>query len=405
MNPNRFLQSKMGGSAMVLALLAVVILSVTGVGLLAIGLQSRLFAIRNVSEMAARCAADAGLTEAILEMNKKLQADIWDDSTLPRAADGVLPNCNASFSYAVTKNADGDYVVESTGKSGRAVRTVNCTLPLQGPFEYAVFAQGVAILKAGTLVDTYNSLDPLDTDVKVQIGTSSVLPDSIILNSRVVVNGDVVVGVSGDVESVIRDRGTVTGDKYAISEEVGFPAVAAPVLDDRGGISVHGTTLTIMPADSGKYEQITLKRAAAPAILEIKGGDVILYVTGDIKLGESCEIMIDNGASLTLYLDGDLDAGNNAGINNKNSPTKFKLYGTAQHQQNLNLKAKSNTLGAVYAPNADIVVMATGDLYGAFIGKSFEMKSGGNLYYDAALRDVDVSDEAVRFVVRQWSEQ
>jgi hypothetical protein len=49
--------------------------------------------------------------------------------------------------------------------------------------------------------------------------------------------------------------------------------------------------------------------------------------------------------------------------------------------------------------------MALGDVYGSFVGNSFQMMSGGNFYYDEALQEVSVDDEAVEFVVRGWSEE
>ena len=83
-------QSKRKGSVIVLMLLAVVVLSVMGVGLLSLGLRGRTIAIRNTSKIAARCAADAGLTKAVFEMNEKLKVKPWDGSTLPQATNETL---------------------------------------------------------------------------------------------------------------------------------------------------------------------------------------------------------------------------------------------------------------------------------------------------------------------------
>jgi len=266
--------------------------------------------------------------------------------------------------------------------------------------------KGALTLKAGTLVDGYNSQDAGDTDVEVNIGTNSILSNSIVLNSGVTVDGDILVGIGGSVEDVIQDMGATTDERYAIPEEVEYPVITVPALTDMStGISVHGTTLTIGPADSGEYSEITLKRAPNPGILEIAGGDVVLHVTGNIDLGQDCEIIVSEGASLTLYLDGNLVAGNDAGINNKNSPANFKLYGTGGAGQVFGLKAKGGFYGAVYAPNAEITINAGGDIYGSFVGSSFELKSGGNFYYDEALRNTSVDDVGVRFVIKQWSEE
>ena len=387
-----------------LVMLVVALLLVTGIGLLGLGLDSRIFAIRDSSGVAARCAADAGMTKAIFEMNEKLKVKPWDDSTLPGTADEVLPGCNATFGYAVTGNSTSGYSVEATGNALESEKKVYCDLRLMTPFESALFVQENLILKPGTHVQGYNSLDSGDTDVDLQIGTNDITEDSIVLGSGVVVDGDVVVGLGGDVETVIQDQGATTGDRYPITSEAIFPVVTVPSLPDKGGvISAHGTTVTIGPADSGEYDGIDLKNAANPGVLEVSGGDVVLYITEDIDLGQSCEIIIDEGSSLVLYLEGDLIGDNDAGVNNMNVPANFKLYGVGE-SQSIDLKAKSDFVGAVYAPNADITIYSNGDLYGSFIGSSFEMKSSSNFYYDEALLNTSLNDAAVCFVVSNWRE-
>jgi len=406
MNRQKPVQSKRKGSAIALVLLAVVLLSAVGVGLLSLGLHSRIFAIRNASDITARCAVDAALTKALFEMNEKLKVQSWNDSDLPQTTNELLPNCDAIYSYTVTGDIDSGFTVEAIGKSNQAERRANSVLQLQGPFESAIFVQGALILKAGTLIDGYNSLNPGDTDVEVKIGTNSILPNSVILNFGVTVDGDVLIGVGGDVQNVIQNQGATIDDMYAIIVEVVFPDITVPLLPDMGtDIAVHGKTLKIGPTNSGIYQEIEIKRAADPGILEIDGGEVVLYVTDTIDMGQDCEIVVNEGASLVLYLDGDLYSGNNAGINNKNSPLKFKLYGTGEVGQEIDLKAKGDFSGAVYAPNAEIVINAGGDIYGSFVALSFELKSGGNFHYDEALRNVTVDDEGLRFVVEHWSEQ
>jgi len=69
------------------------------------------------------------------------------------------------------------------------------------------------------------------------------------------------------------------------------------------------------------------------------------------------------------------------------------------------LKAKSSWYGAIYAPNADISIKAGADLYGSFIGSSFENKAGGFIWYDAALQNVSTTDIGVAFIVERWHEE
>lgn len=112
-------------------------------------------------------------------------------------------------------------------------------------------------LKSGTTVDGYNSADPLDKDIKVDIGSQSASDSSVILNKGSTVEGDVF--VAGNVDSAIKDLGaTVTGDKF-VSAPQPLPPVTAPVLPDKGAISAKGQTVKITPANSGTYSSIDLQ--------------------------------------------------------------------------------------------------------------------------------------------------
>jgi hypothetical protein len=398
-------QQRSGGFALAAMLCAVVILFIIGAGILSVGLQKRGFAVRTSSDISARCAADAGITKAFFEMNEKLKAIPWDGSSLPEVTQETLPNTGATYSYEVSGDLDGGYSVKSSGKSGLQQKVITCSLELQGPFERAILARESLVLKSGTLDKGYNSDDTWDNDIDVKVGTKSTLPDSIVLNPGVDIDGDVVVGVGGKVETVVKDLGASSHRMYALTKEVVLPPVSAPELEDKGaGIEVQGTTLIIGPADTGQYGKIEVKKASNPGILEVNGGDVMLYVTGNISLGQDCEIIIKKDASLVLYVDGDMVMANSGGINNENNPTNFLLFGTGTQGQKLTLKAKSESFGAVYAPNAIVTIMADSDVYGAITAQSFEMKSGGNFYYDKALRKVYFDDEAVRFVIKDWRE-
>lgn len=409
---NKPLQSKLlirrgnRGFALATMLCTVVILLIIGMGILSVGLQSRGFAVRSSSDIVARCAADAGVTKAVFEMNEKLKVIPWNEGSLPEANSETLPNSDAIYSYAVSGDLTNGYNVKSKGQYGLRGKTIGCSLSLVGLFESAIFTKQTLILKAGTLVDGYNSGDPWDTNIEVHVGTKSTLPDSVVLNPGVVVKGNVAVGVGGNVGTVIKDLGASTYRKYSMLLDVKLPLVTVPELVDTGSdIKVQGATITVGPADNGQYGEIELKKTSNPGILEVTGGDVVLYITGDISLGQSCEIVIKDGSTLALYLDGDMTADNNSGINNEGAPTSFKLFGTSTEDQSLTLKAKSESLGAIYAPNATVTIMADGDIYGAITAKSVELKSGGNFYYDKALREVGTEDDAVRFVINQWREE
>jgi len=403
----KLLQSKKRGSAIPLAIVVVLILLAMGTGLLRMGLNSRIFSTRSASDIAARCAADAGLTKALFEMNEKLQVRFWDGSTLPQAIDANLPNFDAVFSYSVTGDVASGYTISSVGTAGQAQRTVYATLELEGLFEHAILTKEYLILKSGTTVDGYNSLDPLDTDIDVDIGTQSTLDSSIILNSGIIVEGDVIVGIGGDPNTVIKDLGATTGYQYSALEEDPLALITPPTLPDWGAdITVTGEIVTIGPADSGQYGNLILAKGTTLGVLEISG-DVVLYLTGNIDLGESCELVIKENSSLTVYIDGDIHCRVGSSVNNENppeDPMKFQLYGTSETTQFFDIKAKTTWSAVIYAPNADVDLYANGDFYGSVVADSFEFKAGGNYHYDKALKEVEIDDEGVRFVVNRWHE-
>jgi len=409
-NKKKLLQLKKPASAMPLALIAVMILLAMGVSIMSLGLQGRIYSIRIASDITARCAADSGLTMALFEMNEKLHAKPWNDSKLPEATNVSLPYCDAVCSYIVTGDLSG-YSITSIGKSGQAQRTVRATLELKGLFDNAVLTKVNLTLKSGTLIDGYNSLDALDTDTDADIATQSTSDSSITLNTGVAVNGDVRVGRGGNPDTAIKDLGaTIAGFKYGATENDPLPQIAAPTdLFYMGTpIAAKGSTVTISPADSGTYTGIDLKSTGQPGVLEVDGGTVELHITGDIEIGQSCEIVVKDGSSLILYVDSDIHCRESSGINIEN-PAKeaetLKLYATGQAAQYFDIKAKSEWVGVIYAPNADVDLYANGDVYGSVVANNFEFKAGGNYHYDKALKKVKVDDEGVRFVIKRWKEE
>ena len=63
MNRSKLLQTKRGGFTLAMVLFVVLLLLIIGVGVLSVGAQRRLGGVRTCSEITARSAADAGLTQ------------------------------------------------------------------------------------------------------------------------------------------------------------------------------------------------------------------------------------------------------------------------------------------------------------------------------------------------------
>ncbi|MHC4203795.1 MAG: DUF7305 domain-containing protein [Planctomycetota bacterium] len=398
---NKRLKSQETGSALTLMLFAAVLLTLTGMALLNLSFQSRITAIRTAQVIQARWSADAGLEKAVVEMNNKLSAKTWSDISMPSATKEALFQSDQSFSYQVDKDGSGNYTVTSTGMAGPAIKRVYATMGFKGLFDSAILVKDRISLMPNTLIAGYNSEDAADTDFDLKLGTTSNSADRIPLGPGTVVEGDVFVGIGGDPNTVIGAGGTITGRKFTLLEEPDFPVITPPSLPNTGtALSAIGTTITLDPTGSGTYTELNL----SSGVLEIQGGDVELHITGNIDMGNGCELIVRPGSSLTLYVDGNISADNSAGFNNQAGNVKdFQLFATGTEQE-FNLKAMSSIFGTVYAPDVDITLYPKAEMRGAIIGKSVTFKSGGTFYYDETLRDVSIDDAGACFIVKRWRE-
>jgi len=391
-------KAKKSGFIIPMAMVAAVFLFVIGVGMLCIGFNRHMAAIRANRQLAARDAADYGLTKAVYEMNKKLRFASWSDANLPAQANTLVPGADASYGYVVNGDMWNGYSARATGDCGSAHRTINCNFRIRGPFENAILTRSSMVLYNNSLVDWFNYDDDDDS---LKVGTTSSLDGSVVLKSGVTINGDFVVGEGAKPIDVIDDQGaTIEGIVYsgAADNDIMIPEVPDPLAsaDSSGSIQIPRTLTT-----SGKYDNIRLLNGG---VLTIEN-DVELYVTGDVTLDNSAGIDIDPNAHLTIYLGGDLNGGNSSGFNNQTQqPPRLKLYGL-ETCNDIILKNSAVFYGIIYAPTATVNMYNGAELYGAVVADSYIQKNTAAFYYDASLRDVGLGDDFIRFVPTHWREQ
>jgi hypothetical protein len=400
---NKLLRPNSKGSVIAMVMLTLVVLLIVGVGLLHLGMQSRVLSVQRSSSMAARCAADAGLAKAMYEMNQKLETKPWNDSTLPSAANAALPNCDATYSYKIAKDPQGDYVIISVGKMGQETSTITCVLKVQSPFDYAMFGSRYLWLKAGTTIEGYN-YDSLDEILK--IGVNSTEAGAIFARLGVLIDGDVFVGPGGDPSVVIdaQHEVVITGECFALDEvhpltPVPFPShlAALPSL----GILNNSMTLT----SNARCEEIDLRNNTIITV----DGPVSLYVVGETWIDTGAQIKIvdantNPNACLNLYLGNKFTVQNGGALNNFDKDTsKLKIYGL-KDCINFSFLTDSTLYGAVYAPYANFVMLNKVEIYGAVVIDRLSQQVSSTYHYDASLKYGSVNDELVTFAVGKWSE-
>jgi choice-of-anchor A domain-containing protein len=406
----RQLQSKRDGFAMATVLCVVVLLLVIGAAVLSLGLHGRSLAVRTSSEITARCTADAGLTKALAEMNKQLALKTFNDAGLPSAAYEPLPNCDSTYSYDVSKItlADGNdlYTIKCIGKAGLSRKTVNCTLEMKGIFEYAIYVAENLTLRSGTTISAYNQGAD---DPPLQIGTNSTEAGAVTCKTGVTIDGDIVVGPGGDPEVVINNTSEafITGGAYSSLIKNKTPNINVPqALLDMVSSGAIDSSATL--SSTAKYDNINLVGASTDPNKIDKvtvDGNIKIYVTGDLRLGNGDEVEILPNASLIVFLGGNLYVDNSGAINNlTQDPKKLKIFGL-DTCTNIDFKNSGIFYGAIYAPDADIHLYNGFNVYGAVVGKSFTQDVNANFFYDMLLREIDPHEIGVHMVIKRWSEQ
>ena len=403
MHKNKRLQSNRNGFAMALVIVTLIILFITGIGLLSLGMHSRNFAVQTCAGIAARSAADAGLTKALVEMNDKLKIKPWDDSSLPYTINEPLPDSDAVFSYKVTGDRINGYTIFSVGKYGQVEKQVSCDLTLEGPFDTAIYGSDLISLKAGTTIDGYNYTKPGEC---LKIGTNSILPSKVIARSEVTIKGDVFCGPGGDPDTVIDTKleAVITGETYALDEAFEMPPVELPnylqTLPSIGEISS-----SMILTGPTRCEGVSLMNR-----MLIINGPVDLYCNGDFNLDVLSRVVIVDAtlnphAYLNLYLDGNFTAKNSSSVNNDTKdPRKLKVYGLDKCKS-FQFLINSAFYGAIYAPDAEVALQYEVEIYGAILGKILTQQVAADFHYDASLKQGCVSDEMVTFVIKQWFEE
>ncbi len=397
MNCKSFFKKNRTGAILPLVVLIVLLLMIIGLGVTGLGLHSRLFAIQSADNIVARTAADAAVNDALSKMNEKIKIKPWNDSSLPAATDVALLNSDATYDYQVIDNND-IYTIEATGRSANHVHTISSSLRLFSMFEYALFAKHGIDLKHCSKIDWINHKNG---DPPFEVGTASIATGAVQLMSGAMINGNVAVGMDGDPEVVINGKhnATITGISYPYTYVPPVPSVVVPdFLASMGSSGQLKNTATLNA--SAKYSSINLGNSKVLTITK----PISIYVTGSVLLGNDAMIKIEGGGSLNLYVGGTFDGANSAGFNNGTADSRNLGIYCLDTCTKVIFKNSGDFYGTIYAPNAAVTIDNSADVYGSVVSDSFMLKATGRLIYDANLRNRNINEEGVRFVINRWSE-
>jgi Tfp pilus assembly protein PilX len=397
------------GATLVLVTVIGVILGILGLSMINLGYDARLLAVRDVQKVQARCAADAGLWEAYTRMQQKLirahqDLTAWTGPIDPDS--GTLPATNADYNYHVDAHT-GYWEIVSTGTCGTATKTVHGILDLDS------YAEGIGV---EDFIDAYNGtyfgfVGPGSIwDMKIRSNTTE--DNAMLFMAWVQVDGDVFCGPGGLPEDVIDTKNTtrITGQCGASPSRMIWPDVTAPA----DCVAYTGPDLDhTMDLPYGRYvwDNLTIeKESVTDTVITIlphpydPNEPTVIYVTDTLSLQQGTEIHVAAGAKLEVYIGVELNAGEDTGFSNDNTLAEtLKIFGLPTCDTII-LKTKSATYAVVYAPDADVSMNNSGDIYGSITANSFSIKQSGNFYFDTNLKNVTIDDILARFIISRWWE-
>ena len=391
------------GIAIVTVVILTFILLVLGAAFLKLATTERISADKNVHLNKAFYLAETGVERGREWLNST--------SILPTEQQVLFleePFGGGTYDVTIEPISATEYEISSTGRFGHptVAKTLNVIMQAQSVFSYAVFGDEEVTMMSNSYTDSYNSQNGLYGGANVgsngDIGTNAITtaPDyAINIRNNAWVNGDAFIGPEGDIYQAIdvADTGLITGEQGVLDSEFPLPEVVAPTgLPVCGELVLDGDfTIT----NSGEYSLIILTNNS---ILTLDG-DITLYITGPLELNSNSQLVVTEGSDINIYLGDDFYQESNTAVNNvTKDPTKLSIYGLPT-TDDIIWYSNSEFYGALYAPDADILINSNAQIYGSIIGNTVTLDSNATVHYDEAL--AEESDYIVGYRVVYWEEE
>jgi len=172
-----------------------------------------------------------------------------------------------------------------------------------------------------------------------------------------------VVGVGGDPDTVItlEGSGTITGSSAVLDANVVIPPVSEPsgMGSSQGDVTISSGTTTW--SSDKHFDKLEVNGSA---IIEISG-DVTILCEDDFKFKDTAQLRILAGATLTLYGKKNVkfEAQTQGNVNTAD-PSAFNIY--LLNDDKVEVKGSAALHATVIAPDAELKVKDTAQVYGAF---------------------------------------
>jgi hypothetical protein len=326
----------------------------------------------NLTQTQSYYAAEAG----IIRSTARLFDSLW------RAGYSDVRIGNATYSIQVVdsfsrRELKDSLVLRASGNSDGSASRIDVLLAKRRSriFQHAVFGDKALDFGGNILLDGYNSDSAPYTPGGMGGDAGS--------------NGEIHFGGNGEVYGDLSTPDTIVMDGavnvYGTATDSAPPNTLDPISQaqlDYARINSNAPAgLTFTGAAS--YNAATKALSANGGASSITFASGIYYFT-DVTFLAKAKLIIPPGARVAIYMIGNLDAAGGGIVNTTLKPENLQIYSTGP---SISLNGTAGVYAAIYAPNADILVSGSPNLYGSFVGKTLQCTGAGAIHFDRALLD------------------
>jgi hypothetical protein len=404
MDTHRFKQHRaQRGSALLMALVAVIGVSVLAAGLLQVSSAAMRRSQTNLDNRRAFYLAEAGLAEGYAGLAEGFSGNVGTQAVPARYGEGL-------FWVESEFLESGHVVLESTGMcgSGRATLALVAQPVVSSVTGLGIFSGSSVRVEPSSLIDGYDSslgsyesqadmtASPPHTAGGAMLGSNG---DITIAGGRAgsAVYGDVTPGPSGTYSTA--GTVTVTGSTSPSGEVAVLPPVDVPVVSKLPATVHSSATPLVIPPSTIGYTSL---RMGPGTKLVIQGPATVVF--NDLMLDASAQLEVDpSGGRVDIYIENSVNFASGSLINClSTNPALLTMMVSSEVDpsaaDNVQLNASGRFYGTLYTPRSNTKVAAGFEVFGALVAQRLTLSNGGKLHVDAELASNSSANPLPRMV-------
>src|SRR6266404_8358062 len=320
----------------------------------------------------------------------------------PRAGQNRQDTRLRKLSLCWERFTDGVLKARSLNNHPQVSRRTEAIVRPVSAFNQAIMSVGTLDLtNQNIVIDSYDSRDTAKStnglyDVNKRQENGDLATDGNLIEAgNAHIYGDVATN-SGTVSGAANITGIERTDFYQEPIPVGAPNWSS--INPTPALVNNSATLTasaVQGSWSSRY-MLSMVSLGGNQTLTLAGNPngsptyIEIYVTGDISVLGTSQIVMQPGVNAKIYFAGNVDITGNGIVNSNNQPGDLQLYGIqpTSGTPHVNLGGNGEITAAVYAPGHTVAVNgggSNGHVFGSMVGKTVTMTGVTNLHYDEAL--------------------